>query len=110
MIEDIMQASVPKFVVRFNPSHVYHFVSQQAKQDSVRIADLGLGSNAARITAIRSLPDAKPRDKVNQEDQPDQSPDEEQDLEEQHVNLEVAFAYRGLPSGSNTKSKAKNLQ
>lgn len=76
----------------------------------MRIADLGLGSNAARITAIRSLPDAQPRDTVNQVDQPDQSLSEEYDLEEQHVNLEVAFAYRGLPSGSEAKSKARNLQ
>ena len=79
-------------------------------QDSVRIADIGLGSIAARITSIRSLPDAKPRDEVNREDQPEQNPAEEHDLEEQHVNLEVAFAYRGLPSGSDAKSKARNLQ
>lgn len=39
MVEDIMQASLPKFV------------------DAVRISDLGLGTNPFRIVAIRGLPD-----------------------------------------------------
>lgn len=39
MVEDIMQASLPKFV------------------DAVRISDLGLGSNPPRIVAMRGLPD-----------------------------------------------------
>ncbi|KIP05468.1 hypothetical protein PHLGIDRAFT_30925 [Phlebiopsis gigantea 11061_1 CR5-6] len=91
LLEDIMQTSVPKFI------------------DSVRVADLGFGSNAARITSIRSLPDSQPREQVNKEDQPDQSPEEQNDLNEQHVNVEIGFAYRGLPTGHSAKSKAKNL-
>ena len=39
MVEDIMQASLPKFV------------------DAVRISDLGLGTNPFRIIAMRGLPD-----------------------------------------------------
>lgn len=39
MVEDIMQASLPKFV------------------DAIRISDLGLGNNPFRIVAIRGLPD-----------------------------------------------------
>ena len=65
---------------------------------------------SARITSIRSLPDAQPREQVNREDEPDQSPDEQEDLSEQHVNLEVGFAYRELPTGQSAESKAKNLQ
>lgn len=44
MVEDIMQASLPKFV------------------DAVRISDFGLGDNPFRIVAMRGLPD-KQRDK-----------------------------------------------
>lgn len=39
MVEDIMQASLPKFV------------------DAVKISDLGLGTNPPRIVAMRGLPD-----------------------------------------------------
>lgn len=39
MVEDIMQASLPKFV------------------DAIRISDLGLGDNPVRIIAFRGLPD-----------------------------------------------------
>ncbi|GJE98733.1 C2 domain-containing protein [Phanerochaete sordida] len=91
MLEDIMQASVPKFV------------------HSVRIADVGLGQVAGRITAIRSLPDSKSREEVNEKDEKDENPEEQKDLDEQHVNLEVSFAYRGLPSGDDAKSKARNI-
>lgn len=80
------------------------------EQHAVRIADLGFGSTAARITSIRSLPDAQSREQVNNEDEREQNPDEQEDLSEQHVNLEVGFAYRGLPSGHSAKSKARNLQ
>ncbi|EKM56734.1 uncharacterized protein PHACADRAFT_207924 [Phanerochaete carnosa HHB-10118-sp] len=90
-LEDIMQASVPKFV------------------HSVRIANVDLGQNAARITAVRSLPDTKPREQVNQEDEQQQDPSEQEELDEQHVNVEVSFAYRGLPSGKSAKSKARNI-
>ncbi|KAK7675999.1 hypothetical protein QCA50_018027 [Cerrena zonata] len=46
MLEDIMPASVPSFI------------------HSVRIADLGLGKTAARITSILSLPGAKTRERL----------------------------------------------
>jgi Ca2+-dependent lipid-binding protein len=39
MVEDVMQASLPKFV------------------EAIRISDLGLGTNPLRIVAIRGLPD-----------------------------------------------------
>ncbi|KAH9847036.1 hypothetical protein C2E23DRAFT_850404 [Lenzites betulinus] len=102
MLEDIMQASVPTFV------------------HSVRVADMGLGSNAGRITAIRSLPDASTRDTGNPAEGGDSlaamgidadtvSPDDREALDGDHVNLEVSFAYEGLPSGQTAESKAHNI-
>ncbi len=105
-----MQASVPHFVVR-SILHRLEFpliVILYVVQHSVRIADMGLGSNAARITAIRSLPDAHLREFTNEEDQDKQDPEEVEALDEQHVNLEMSFAYRGLPSGQSAASKAHN--
>ena len=102
---------------------------------SVRISDIGLGSNAARITAMRSLPDSEaqkahqrtagregsaPERSEGENGQgraaerggEEQAPaeDERWELDGQHVNLEVSFAYRGLPSGQSAASKAKNIQ
>ncbi|KAH9916920.1 uncharacterized protein B0H18DRAFT_1214852 [Fomitopsis serialis] len=97
MVEDIMQSSAPSFV------------------HSVRIADLGLGSNAARMTSIRSLPDAdgsKDGDGISESlevDSADMSPEERDALGGDHVNLEVGFAYRAEPSGESAQSKAKNI-
>ncbi|KAH9941531.1 hypothetical protein B0H21DRAFT_752338 [Amylocystis lapponica] len=101
MIEDIMQSSVPSFV------------------HSVRIVDMGLGSNAARITAIRSLPDASEpepgvgaSDNIGESMKVDSKPidnDSREALDADHVNLEVSFAYRGLPSGQSAVSKARNI-
>ncbi|KAJ3557617.1 hypothetical protein NM688_g1373 [Phlebia brevispora] len=109
ILEDIMQASVPRFV------------------HSVRVSDVGLGSNAARITFIRSLPDSETQkqheiDECNEcaktkeengsaKDCHDQTPDKDEDeeLNRQHVNLELSFAYRGLPSGQSVHSKARNI-
>ncbi|CAL1709607.1 unnamed protein product [Somion occarium] len=117
MLEDIMQASAPSFI------------------HSVRIPDLGLGQNAARVTSIRSLPDSEERHELgaktggkarrssitsqredsavneSESDTDTSHPDEHQreELEGDHVNLEVSFAYRGLPSGNTPESKAGNV-
>ncbi|KAI0357862.1 hypothetical protein OH77DRAFT_1308845 [Trametes cingulata] len=102
MLEDIMQSSVPTFI------------------HSVRVADIGLGSNAGRITSIRSLPDATTRDTGDPTRGEDSlsamgidaetiSPDDREVLDGDHVNLEVSFAYQGLPSGQSAKSKAHNI-
>ncbi|KZT64142.1 hypothetical protein DAEQUDRAFT_718539 [Daedalea quercina L-15889] len=98
MLEDIMQSSAPSFV------------------HSVRIADLGLGSNAARVTSIRSLPDAgvgkKGGDEISESlevDSAGMSPEERDALGGDHVNLEIGFACRAEPSGETAKSKAKNI-
>ncbi|KAI5121834.1 hypothetical protein M0805_003268 [Coniferiporia weirii] len=85
MLEDIMQASVPKFV------------------HSVRVADLGQGSNALRLTSIRSLPDADVDDTLHNANDA-----VKEHLMRDHVNVEVSFAYRALPSGSEASSKAHN--
>ena len=77
-------------------------------QHSVRISDIGLGSNAARITSIRSLPDAHSREFTDEEDHDNQDPEEIEALDQQHVNVEMSFAYRGLPSGQSAMSKARN--
>ena len=131
-----MQSSVPSFVVRM--SLFWHaFRGSALSQHSVRVSDLGLGSNSARITAIRTLPDCEKRRATNskpyykgeplgrsehevktalrraEDDSSDRVEDEDDDATEftkQHVNLEVSFAYRGLPSGNSAASKAKNLQ
>ncbi|CDO71515.1 hypothetical protein BN946_scf184910.g14 [Trametes cinnabarina] len=102
MLEDIMQSSAPSFI------------------QSVRVIDLGLGSNAGRITSIRSLPDTTSRDTgepVNSKDALSEmgissetiSPDDREALDGDHVNLEVSFAYQGLPSGQTAASKAHNI-
>lgn len=75
----------------------------------MRIADLGLGSNAARITAIRSLPDSQSSESVDLKEEQEQSPEEHDELGRRHVNVEVSFAYRGLPSGQSAVSKAQNI-
>ncbi|RDX44545.1 hypothetical protein OH76DRAFT_1408962 [Lentinus brumalis] len=102
MLEDIMQSSVPRFI------------------HSVRVVDLGLGSNAGRITSIRSLPDARSRDtgevKATDDSLRDMGidgetigPDDREALDGDHVNLELSFAYQGLPSGRSAQSKAENI-
>ncbi|RPD52908.1 hypothetical protein L226DRAFT_617720 [Lentinus tigrinus ALCF2SS1-7] len=102
MLEDIMQSSVPSFI------------------HSVRVADLGLGSNAGRITSIRSLPDVKSRDTGEVHGGNDEisalgidtqtiSPDDREAIDGDHVNLELSFAYQGVPTGRTAQSKAKNI-
>lgn len=57
MIEDVMQASLPKFVA------------------SVRIADLSQGRNPLRIVAMRGLPDIQGQRIKNGDDWIDQGKD-----------------------------------
>ena len=87
----------------------------------MRVADIGLGSNAGRITSIRSLPDAdepKPDDTSQANKSAEAlgvdfdvlSADDRDALNGDHVNLEVSFAYQGLPSGRTAQSKAQNIQ
>jgi Ca2+-dependent lipid-binding protein len=75
-------------------------------QDMIRISDIGLGSNAMRITSIRSLPDAEhdapTMDSLGEE--------EREQLDGDHINVEVSFAYKALPSGNTASSKAHNAQ
>lgn len=59
MLEDIMQASVPRFIVKCSVLTICHSFKGFIFQHSVRVADLGQGSNAMRLTSIRSLPDAE---------------------------------------------------
>lgn len=66
---------------------------------------MGLGENPVRITSIRALPDADTEDALESLDK-----DDREMLSGDHVNLEVSFAYRALPSGSDASSKAKNPQ
>ncbi|KAG9120814.1 hypothetical protein FRC07_003540 [Ceratobasidium sp. 392] len=60
---------------------------------SIRVSDIGQGSIAPRITGIRALPPRKGDDGEE---------------EKEHVNLELSFAYRALPSGASASSKAGN--
>lgn len=85
MLEDIMQASVPKFV------------------HSVRVADLGQGSTPLRVTSIRSLPDSKLDEALAGADE-----SVKEHLTREHVNVEISFSYRAQPSGSTAGSKGHN--
>ena len=86
-------------------------------QHSVRVSDIGLGSNAGRITSIRSLPDAGVHRENDENgiaalgiDSDRIGPDDRDSLDGDHVNLEVSFAYEGLPSGRTAQSKSQNIQ
>ena len=92
-------------------------------QHSVRIADLGQGTNPIRVTSIRSLPDADVDEALHDVDDAIK-----ESLTREHVvgpilqhfcpliqtpilqNIEVSFAYRALPSGATANSKAHNAQ
>jgi len=59
MLEDVMQASVPGVVVcstLIAPAALSQTINFTI-QHSVRVSDLGVGDNAARITSVRALPD-----------------------------------------------------
>ncbi|CAE6476050.1 unnamed protein product [Rhizoctonia solani] len=60
---------------------------------SIRVSDLGQGSVAPRITGIRALPPRRT---------------DEGDIQDDHVNLELSFAYHANPSGASASSKAQN--
>ena len=79
-------------------------------KDSVRVANIGLGMEAAHITAIHTIPDAPTRDEVGEAAQPDRKPNESKNVREGYINLEVTFAYHGLPSGDGMTSRERNLQ
>ncbi|EPS38137.1 hypothetical protein H072_8155 [Dactylellina haptotyla CBS 200.50] len=81
MLEDVMQASLPRFV------------------KMVRIADLGQGNEPLRILGIRWL-----REGLADQDTKDGMKAEEGDF----VNLEVAMAYKSRPSDKSVSSKVKN--
>ncbi len=120
-----MQTSVPRFIVSLEFCIVE--TTAHVPKHSVRISDVGLGSNAARITSIRSLPDSHDQKVRNTQERRDlaesnesnsaedgqeqkSDADEMQEPDEQYVNLEISFAYRGLPSGHSAQSKARNVQ
>ncbi|KAM5531360.1 hypothetical protein V8D89_006496 [Ganoderma adspersum] len=116
MLEDIMQSSVPAFIVcDSHPlARLMRLSSTTMRQHSVRIPDMGLGSNAGRITAIRSLPDARsPEGGVSLAglgiDSGFVTAEDRDALDEDHINLEVSFAYQGLPSGRTAQEKAQNI-
>ncbi|KAK6358146.1 hypothetical protein TWF730_007500 [Orbilia blumenaviensis] len=80
MLEDVMQASLPRFV------------------KMVRIADLGQGNEPLRVLGIRWL----------HEGAASQSIDGMKAEEGDFVNLELAVAYKSRPSDKSVKSKIKN--
>ncbi|KAK6532548.1 hypothetical protein TWF281_006733 [Arthrobotrys megalospora] len=80
MLEDVMQASLPRFV------------------KMVRIADLGQGNEPLRVLGIRWL----------REGAASQSIDGMEAEEGDFVNLELAVAYKSRPSDKSVKSKIKN--
>ncbi|KAJ7252697.1 hypothetical protein B0H12DRAFT_1117399 [Mycena haematopus] len=76
MLEDALQASLPSLI------------------HGVRVADIGQGSEAVRILAIRAL----------ESDDATRSSDDEGDF----LNLEVALAFRARPRGTGLKDRSGN--
>ncbi|KAJ6518662.1 hypothetical protein C8R45DRAFT_807356 [Mycena sanguinolenta] len=76
MLEDALQASLPKLI------------------HGVRVADIGQGSEAIRILAIRALESGASS----------RASDDEGDF----VNLEVALAFRARPHGTGLKDRSGN--
>jgi Ca2+-dependent lipid-binding protein len=96
MLEDVMQASMPKAI------------------NTVRITDLSQGNHPLRIISIRPLDEQEMQEAPTHAD--DNDPLSEDQKEEtgtshaKHVNLEVAFAYRALPiKGNKVYAKAQNM-
>ncbi|KAF8684472.1 C2 domain [Rhizoctonia solani] len=94
MLEDVMQASMPRIV------------------NSIRVSDLGQGSVAPRITGIRALPLRRTEEGDIQGEHVVSS-----NLIAKLVrasinvgikNLELSFAYHANPSGASASSKAQN--
>jgi len=82
LIEDVMQASMPPVV------------------SQVKITGVGQGATPIRILSVRWLNEGGEKganERLN-----------EQEEVGEWVSLEVAFAYRASPSGSDAASKAKN--
>ncbi|KAJ3523496.1 hypothetical protein NM688_g8720 [Phlebia brevispora] len=111
MVEDILQQSLPSFV------------------DAVRIADIGQGTNPARIVSMRALPDRPghpdyPREEWVGLDKDEQSRRQAQDVDtgEPHdpskqvdtdqtgdyLNYEVSLSYQALP-GQRSKLRFHNM-
>ncbi|KIM32455.1 hypothetical protein M408DRAFT_219185 [Serendipita vermifera MAFF 305830] len=86
MLEDIMQASVPTFI------------------HSVRIPTLGLGTNPLRITSMRALPDAQLDGVTNA-----LKDEEKEQIQGEHVNYELSFAYRAAPNQGDWNERAQNF-
>lgn len=105
MLEDIMQASVPTFIVRLDCFFHYNPLGLPPRKHSVRIPDLGLGANPIRITAIRALPDAD-LDPVTSA----LSEEDRESIKGEHVNWELSFAYRATPNRTRWSEKAENFQ
>jgi hypothetical protein len=94
MLEDVMQASMPRIV------------------HSIRVSDLGQGGIAPRITGIRALPLRRTEEGDVQGEHVVSSnyrwvrASTDIDLK----NLELSFAYHANPSGASASSKAQNAQ
>lgn len=66
---------------------------------------MGLGLTPFRITSVRSLRDADVDSQVGDVEKKDR-----EQLESDHVNFEVSFAFKAQPSEKDAQSKAKNPQ
>ena len=74
----------------------------------MRIADLGLGQNPIRLTSVRALPDAPGGGSESALDALQHA--EHEQMDGAHVTLEVCFAYRARPTGTDLASKVANPQ
>lgn len=71
----------------------------------MRIADLGLGQNPLRLTSVRALPDAPGAGGLDALQHAEHA-----QADRAHVTLEVCFAYRARPTGTDLASKVANPQ
>lgn len=66
---------------------------------------MGLGQTPFRITSVRSLRDADVDSQVGDIEKKDR-----EQLQSDHANFEISFAFKALPSGKDAQSKARNPQ
>jgi hypothetical protein len=81
-------------------------------QDSVRVADIGLGRTPLRLTAVRALPNAPGASSSDNADAAatHDPADAQEERAAPHVNLEVSFAYRAEPAPGGIARKQAHPQ
>ncbi|KAI0643938.1 hypothetical protein C8Q79DRAFT_977606 [Trametes meyenii] len=114
MVEDIMQSSVPTFIVghatnRFRPRTKILTCSILCVSPTWAKAQTLAELRLFALSLMRGKPDSSDSLSALGIDTQTISPDDRDALDGDHVNLEISFAYQGLPSAQSAKSKARNI-